>query len=400
LNEPWFVSRVDLQGASVSGGELHIHLDFERGAHFLNSRGVSCGVHDTTERVWQHLNFFQHTCYLHARVPRLLDGETGKVETAAVSWARAGSGFSLLFEAFAMSLIEHGMPVNRVAETFGIEAARIWRFFNFYVERAVQADDLSGVRAIGVDETSRRKGHSYVTIVVDLESKRTVYVTLGKDSMTLERFAFELKRKGGQAENIAWASIDMSPAFISGIKQHFEAAQIVFDKFHLMKKVNEAIDQTRLWERKQHQDKAKLKGHKYTFLKNKSRLSSQKQQQLEELLHLFPQLAEAYRLRETLQLIWQMTDPAKAIESLQAWLQTAAQSQVQALQGVAKTFHDHWEGIVSYFQNRITNSILENTNLKIQAAKRRARGYRNTDNFINMIYFLTAKLDFYPHQTS
>ena len=95
-----------------------------------------------------------------------------------------------------------------------------------------------------------------------------------------------------------------------------------------------------------------------------------------------------------------MTDPAKAIECLEAWLQTAAQSQVEALQGVAKTFQHHWEGIVSYFQNRITNSILENTNLKIQAAKRRDGGYRNTDNFINMIYFLTAKLDFYPHQTS
>ena len=403
LCSPWFVSHVELEDASVSGsGELHIHLDFERGAKFVNSRGHLCPVHDTVERQWQHLNFFQHTCYLHARVPRLRDPENGKVEVAGVPWSRLESSFTLLFEAFAMSLIEHGMAVNRVAATLNIQAHRIWRFFHFYVKRAVQADDLSQVQAVGVDETSVAKGHRYLTVVMDLPAKRTIYVTLGRDAYTLERFVQELKRKGGCQENIAWASIDMSPAFIRGVQEHLPQAQIVFDKFHLMKKVNEAIDATRRQERKEHQSPRGdlLKGHRYTFLKNKNNLSGKKQQQRGQLLEMFPLLGEAYSLRETLQLIWEMSDPAAAIEKLELWCQSAADSPVPALQGVARTFRAHWAGIVSYFENKITNAILENTNLKIQDAKRRARGYRNPDNFINMIYFLTAKLDFYPLQTS
>lgn len=397
LQEPWYVKELELKRLSEVGRrELHIFIDFERGARFTNSGGDDCGVYDSRVKEWQHLNFFEHHCFLHAQVPRVKDSKTGKVKTVEVPWARSESGFTLLFEAIAMSLIEHEMSVNSVAEMLGVTAPRLWRMFHHYVDAAVAADDLSQVTAIGVDETSIKKGHNYVTVVMNMEEKRTIFVTPGKGASTLEKFAFRLIERHGVPEHIAWASIDMSPSFISGIVTYFPQAKIVFDKFHLMKKVTEAIDETR---RKERQESDLLKGHRYTLLKNRRSFSDKRQAELNHLLKLFPTLGEAYRLRETLQLIWETTNPKEAVLQLEAWCQQALDSKAQAFKSVVKIFKAHWSGIVTYFENRLTNAILENTNLKIQSAKRRARGFRNIKYYINMIYFLTAKLEWYPLET-
>lgn len=395
LQSPWFVENIELkQDVSSIIGELHIRIGFERGSRFFNSKGRLCSVHDSRERTWQHMNFFQHRCFIHARVPRIKDAEDGKVETVTVPWARPESGFTMMFEAYAMMLIENEVAVNKVASMLGVGAQRIWGMFNHYVGKAVKADDLSEVSSIGVDETSISKGHNYMTVVMDMDAKRTIFVVKGKDACTLDKFVAELAKKHGKKANIKWASIDMSPAFISGLKANFPKAAIVFDKFHLMKLVSEAIDQTR---RQESKDTVLLKGHRYTFLKNRSNLSRKKQVDLEYLSRLFPTLGEAYKLRETLQLIWEERDPQIAVGKLETWCDYALNSKVHAFKKVVYSFKAHWSGIVTYFQNRLTNAILENTNLKIQSAKRRARGFRNPSYFKNMIYFLTAKLNFYPH---
>jgi hypothetical protein len=116
LAYPWHIRSVRLEEVSDNERELHIYLDFARGSKFLSRTGEYTTAYDTEEKRWQHLNFFQHRCYLHARVPRLMDAE-GKVYQTEVPWARPGSGFTLLFEAYAMLLIEYEMPVCKVAET-------------------------------------------------------------------------------------------------------------------------------------------------------------------------------------------------------------------------------------------------------------------------------------------
>ncbi|MBA2762509.1 MAG: transposase family protein, partial [Segetibacter sp.] len=117
LQEPWYIKDIKLQKPEqLKRGQLDIYIDFRQGAKFLDEHGKLCGVYDTEQRSWQHLNFFEHNCYLHARVPRITQSE-GTVKTVMVPWARSGSGFTLLFEAFAMLLIEYEMPVNKVAST-------------------------------------------------------------------------------------------------------------------------------------------------------------------------------------------------------------------------------------------------------------------------------------------
>jgi len=309
-----------------------------------------------------------------------------------VPWARKESGFTLLFEAVAMSLIENEMPVNKVANMLGEYPNRIWRIFDYWIGIAYQKDDPSAVTQLGFDETSRRKGHNYITVAVDLEENRVIHVVKGKDANTISKIKDYLTDKGVENNQITQVSIDLSPAFISGIKKQFPDAGITFDRFHVVKLLNEAMDAVRKQERKEHEE---LKGHKYTFLKNK--LSDKKKSELNELITLFPTLGEAYRLKVLFNDLWSMPDKSSATAFIEHWIEEVEKRKILPFMNFAKTAKSHLSGIINFVETRITNAILESINSKIQMAKRRGRGYRNTDNFINMIYFLCGKLKFdYP----
>jgi transposase len=401
LAHPWKISDVRFESASEVEGELHIYLDFERGSKFSSRTGEQTTAYDTEEKRWQHLNFFQHRCYLHARVPRLQDG-SGKVYHLEVPWARAGSGFTLMFEAYAMLLIAYEMPVCNVAETLEVTQPRVWRvfdywIFDYWIKKAVSKDDLSEVKRVGVDETSRRKGHDYITQFVDLDKSRTIFVTEGKDAATVENFVEALENKKGKKENIELVSMDMSPAFISGVMEQLPKSQIVFDKFHLVKLLNEALDEVRPLERKGNEQ---LKNHRYTILRKYENLSLKKKYELDALLPLYPKLGEAYRLRQLFLDVFDVSDAEEAKGYLWFWCDQALEAAIEPFRKFTNTIKAHWWGIVAYFDKRVTNGILEGINAKIQLAKRRARGYRNTQNFMNMVYFLCAKLKFeYPYKT-
>ena len=128
VQSPWKIESVDFIGGSA-GQELHIRIDFKKGAKFPDENGNLCDVHDTKEKTWRHLNFFQHECYLHCRVPRIKTKDD-KVLLIGVPWARSGSGFTLLFEAFVMALIEKEMPINKIGELLNENPNRLWTIFN------------------------------------------------------------------------------------------------------------------------------------------------------------------------------------------------------------------------------------------------------------------------------
>ena len=147
-----------------------------------------------------------------------------------------------------MLLIESEMPVSKVSSLVNTTAPRIWRVFDFWINLAVSKDDLSNVTQIGMDETSRKKGHNYVTVFADLESHRVVHDCEGKDAATVESFVESLEEKGGDKENIGLVCRDMSPAFISGVRETLSDACIVFDKFHLVQSLNKSLDEVRIAE--------------------------------------------------------------------------------------------------------------------------------------------------------
>jgi transposase len=326
-------------------------------------------------------------------MPRIKTTE-GKVVTGPVPWARPGSGCTLMFEAFAMALIEREIPVNRVAEILGVNPQRVWTVFNHWVGKARASDDPSTITRLGVDETSTKKGHHYVTPGVDLDASRVIHVTEGKGQATLKDIRKHLENKGVPGEQVKQLSMDLSPAFIAGAAKSFPSAEITFDRFHVVKLLNEAMDKVRKAERKEHDA---LKGQKYTFLKNRKNLSDKQEKSLAEMIQLYPTLGEAYRLKVLFNDLWEMPNKPAANAFLTQWCNEVEDAKIPAFMAFAKTVKAHWSGIAHFVESRITNAILEGINSKVQLAKRRARGFRNTKNFINMIYFLCGKMKFeYP----
>ena len=391
LGDPWFVEGVNFVEVSESTAkELHIRLNFRKGYEFHLEDGQKGKGYDTEEKIWRHLDFFQHKCYLYARVPRI-ELSDGKVRQVSVPWSRMGSGFTLLFEAYAMLLIEGEMPIKKVADCVDVTAPRLWRVFDYWVERARSEDDLSAVCELGIDETSMKKGHNYVSTFVDMAQRRVIDVQPGKDSQTVCGFVEQFEMKGGDRKQIEQVCIDMSPAFVAGTLEMFANSQITFDKFHIIQHLNKAMDEVRKGERAGNE---LIKNHKYTFLKPNKKLSENKRNELAYITMLYPKLGEAYRLKEMFLDVFDIHDKDQAKGYMRFWCDYAVESGIQPFIKFVNLIKTHWFGIVNYFESRLTNGILEGINAKIQLAKRRARGFKKTSNFINMIFFTCGKLKF------
>ncbi len=389
LTPPWQVSSSEFD---PDKRRLDIHLDFPKGSTFQCSECGQEGLkaYDTLTKTWRHLNFFQHEAYLTARVPRTDCDKCGK-RLVNVPWARPESGFTLLFEAMIMTLAK-SMPVKTMARFVNEHDTRLWRILNHYVDEAREKADHSQVKEVGVDETSRKRGHRYVSLFVDLESQKVLFATKGKDAATVKRFKEDLVDHGGDPKNIEEVCCDMSPAFISGVEKQFPDAHLTFDKFHVMKTLNDAVDEVR---RQEVKDRPELKGSRYVWLKNQKNLKPSQSEILDQLSmkKLNLKTSRAYQIRLNFQDLYQQ--PAALAEAfLKKWYFWATHSRLEPIIEVARTIKNHWQGILRWFTSKINNGILEGINSLIQAAKARARGYRTERNLITMIYLIAGKLDF------
>jgi transposase len=388
---PWEVTSVDFDKES---GRLDITIDFQRGATFpCPVCGTPSPVHDTTEKVWRHLNFFQYEAYLHARVPRVKCPNSGcGVKLVQVPWARAGSGFTLLFEALVMTMCRD-MPVNVIASLFAVTDKRLWRVLEAYVAMARAKEDHSEVRRVGFDETSAKRGHDYVTLFFDLDRKKLLFGTEGKDNETVKAFVADLKAHGGNPELITDAAIDMSNAFIKGVKEQFPNAETTFDPFHVIKQMNDALGKIRAEEAKLFPEI--LKRSRYLFLKNPENLSADEQQRLDEIVASQNlKSSEAYLHKLNLQNVYFAKTRPEAEVLLYQWYKRAAASGISLIKKMAKSIKEHWWGILSHFDSELSTGFLEGINSLVQAAKARARGYRNPRNLITMAYIIAGKLNF------
>jgi transposase len=385
LIEPWKVQDVNL---SLEKEKLDIYVHHTRGFKFTCTGCKDThSAHDTISRTWKHLNFFQYETYLHCSVPRIRCTKCKKTSTVPVPWARAGSGFTLLLEAFTMEL-SRVMAISMVGLTIGEHDTRIMRVVTHHVHNTREKVDMSAVRKIGVDETSEKKGHNYITTFVDLERECVLYATKGKDSTTIKRFTKDLQEHGGDATHIQTAAIDLSPAYTKGVTDYLPEATITYDHFHVIGLVNEAVDSVR---REESKEQEILKHSRYWWLKNPSNLKKKQAEKLQTMSDMNLKTAKAYRIKLSLQEIYKLKT---AEEALRKWYYWATHSQILAIIKVAKTIKRHWEGIMNYFRYKATNGIVECFNGIIQTIKRRARGYRNTDNFITMVYLVKGKLNF------
>ena len=398
ITQPWKIESVEF---SATQKRLDIIIDFAPGSRFQlggeSKDKNSYPAYDTVEKQWRHLDFFQHECYIKARTPRVKK-EDGSIQLVTPPWAGREKGFTLLFEALLLQLLKC-MAVKQVERLCRIDDDKLWNMIRHYVDDARKILDMSMLQTLGVDETSIRKGHKYVTLFVDTEKSQTLFVTEGKDSSTFSAFEADLINHGGETSQVSTISMDMSPAFIKGADAHFPSAQKVFDKFHIVKLFNVAVDKVRKQEQKElgKENGKLLKDARWAILKNKSNLTDKQKVTLASIemhgqnLMTFKML----RMRESLQDAYRLATSASDFEArLKALRQWLLKSRLEPAIELGNMMKEHWLGIISWFRLKISNAILEGLNSLVKAAAARARGFRTIRNYTTIIYLITGKLNF------
>ena len=381
---PWEVTEVQLD---QPGRRLDITIDFKLGSRFpCPVCGELVPVHDTSDKQWRHLDFFQYQTFLRARLPRTKCLEHG-VKTIEVPWARPGSGFTLYMEACIMALVSV-MPVASVAKHLRTTDQRLWRVASHYVDQARSVEDFSKVTKIGIDETASRRGHRYVTNFVDLDTHRVIFCTPGKDSSVIKAFKEDFCAHNGNPDAITDVSIDMSMAFIKGLTEELPNAKITYDRFHLVKIVSEAVDKVR---REEQKEVGELKHSRFLWLKNSYSMNTKQRTDLSKLRDMNLKTGRAYELLLAFKYVF-IWDEATGRKKLDEWIKWAVRSRLDPMIAAGQTMRRHFDGIINWFRSKVNNGILEGLNSLIQAAKARARGYRSNRNLITMIYLTVGKL--------
>lgn len=408
LLAPWYITKVEFNSSEK---RLDIYIDFLRGTKFPYEEKLENGdiikgvypVYDTAEKAWRHLNFFEHECYLHCRVPRIAIGKS-KTRVIDPPFAGLSNGFTLLFEALLMQLCK-GMTISEVGRLTKEEDHKLWEMLDRYIRSGRNLSDYEAVKQIACDETAKARGHDYITLFVNLEKNSVLFVTEGKGSETIKKFVEDFTKHKGKAENITRASIDLSPAFIKGITDNLPNAKITYDRFHVTKIINDAVDQVR---REELRTQPILKKARYVILKNEKNLTKKQREKLQELQlsKLNLKTLRAMHLRENFQAIYKAETKQEFEILLKKWYFWATHSKIPKIIDAARTIKRHWDGILSWYDSRINTGILEGINSIVQAAKAKARGYRTSKNFANIIYLLKGNLNFtavneyYPYKVS
>jgi transposase len=364
---------------------------------------VYCYDH-TEELVWRHLNVFQHRCEIRCRLPRKKCRQCGGVYRVRPPWEGLSGDFSREFEAFAL-LLAREMPVSQVGKLVGESDTRLWRMIFKPVAGAYAEADFSNVGCVGVDELNIRKGQEYVSVFADLLGKRVMFATEGRDKSTWERFVQALEAHNGHRHAITQASMDMSPAYRSGVAQTCRNAQVVFDKFHVICHANEAVDQARRAEIRYGARGAErsLRRSQWLWRKNPENLTQGEQERMEQLDQENLGTAKADQMRLCLQDIYRLESVQAARHRFLAWcrwVRWAAKKHVShiflSMLKVAKMIETNLQGILAHWKWRLTNAFMEGLNSVFQATKRKARGYRSSEYLITMLYFVAGKLRL-PH---
>lgn len=407
LQPPWAVDDVKLDVARK-------RIDFEvgcRGALLsCPARGkASQPVHDRLRQSWRHLDFFQFEAWLNADVPRVACGGCGKTTQLTVPWARAGSGFTAAFEALALALCRE-LPVRQAAALLRSRDKQLWRRIEFYVEQARALDNMAGVQTVGIDETNLRRGQHYITVVHDLDAKRLLFATEGRDHQTVLDFVADLKAHGGDPAQVRHVCMDMSAAYAKGAGAALPQADISYDRFHVVSLAVQAMDDVRREELRAEPEEVAtaLRGADpqtrrnllWGMRKNPTGWSAAQSHAMHWLQRSGLKSARAWRLRMALREIYaharQHNDTQHAAGELTAWISWARRCRLEPFKKLAATLEERFDAVVRGMLDHRSNAFVEAMNGQLQQAKRAARGYRTARNFIAIAYLRLSRLKHPP----
>lgn len=245
---------------------------------------------------------------------------------------------------------------------------------------------------IGIDEVSRKKGHQYLTLLYDLEHGQLLWIGQNRSQETVDQFFAWLGKR--RSQNLQAVCLGMWKPYLASVAQHAPGSIAVFDRFHLVRHLNHALDLVRRqqWRKAAGTARGVIKGTRYLLLKNPWNQTQKDRERLADLVQLNTPLVRAYLLKEDFQLFWDYRQPARAAAHLGKWYRWARRCRLQPIKDFAALVKRHWQGILAWTQLRISNGALEGMNNKIKLVSHRSFGFRNPDNYINAIYHCCANL--------
>jgi len=393
LTSSWQVDDVKL---SVNSRKVEIAISYIDTNYTCPECGESGVLHDLAPaRSWRHLDTMQFETILTASVPRCRCKKCG-VKTIDKPWTVGHTRFTLLFEAFAVEVLEQCSSISAACKLLRIN----WHTANEIMHRAVgrglKRRSEKAIPYVGLDEKSFGKGHSYITAMNDLLEGRVIDVVEHRTIEATEQLLSSLT--GTQQEQVQAVAMDFWPAFIHTAAERLPQAEIVHDKFHISKYLNEAVDKVRRWENRllyKVGDK-RLTGSKYYWLQNVENMSDVRKEQFEWLLDQNLKTGKAWAMKTLFRDFWSFTNKTDAQDFFNAWLVSVKELASPPLIKVAKMLEKNIERILTYFQNPISNGVSEGLNSKIQIVKSGARGFHSFKSYRTRILFHCGKLNMKP----
>lgn len=343
-------------------------------------------------RNWRDVRVCGWTIFFVYR-PKEIQCPTHGRAQEAIPWSDRNARVTYRFE-FLMLTYSQLMTQKAAAQLLNIPKSTFSDILHRTINRVRDGHRIRGLKSIGVDEVSYKKGHKYVTVVYDLARARAVWVGEGKKRETIDSF-FENQLSDYQKREIQWASCDMSETFIGALKTHCPNAKIVLDRFHIVKALNNAVDEVRKeqWRNVAGNERKALKGIRWILFRNHDNRTKEDRNILNALRKSNRRIHRASILKDEFDSFWDFKAPWAARRFLKNWTTAALRSRLEPLRKFVATIRKHSEDIITFVECRITNAVAEGLNRIIRMVKNRASGFKSVNAFVDLIYLTIGNVD-------
>jgi transposase len=366
--------------------------------HKNGCRCPECGHRGTIKRIMPEPRTWRDVCVcgwtiVFVYYPKEIECPTHGRAQEDIPWADAYSRVTYRLE-FLIVTYSQLMTQKAAAQLLHIPKSTFSDILHRIIERIRDGHRIRALRCIGVDEISYRKGHKYVTVVYDLERACVLWVGKGKGRETIDQF-FNEQLSDYQKKQIEWASCDMSETFIGAIQEHCPNVHLVLDRFHIVKALNDAVDEIRKeeWRKVSGEERKALKGLRWILFRNHADRTKEDRKLLDDLRKSNRRIHRASILSDEFDHFWDFKSPWAAERFLNRWSTSALRSRLVPLRKFVGTIRSHFQNIITFVNRRITNAAAEGLNRIIRMVKNRASGFRSVDAFIDLIYLTVGDVD-------
>lgn len=388
----WKVERIDFNEHS----EVDIYLKWDLEAYKKANAETYASVHDYRDyRRWRHLDILEYKTFINAKIPRV-KSKDGGIKSVKVPWAAEGERHTYLFETLVIDLLRASKNQTKTAGMLRCGFNVVNRIMHAATQRGIERRDKNTVyEQLSIDEKAFRKGHEYITTLSDPATGTVIDVVKDRTKKSCKSL-LDNALSEHQKSKVKTVSLDMWKAFNTTVDEVLPKAKKVYDRFHLIKYLNEAIDQVRRREVKKNRA---LANSRYALLKNITGLTQKQYFKFDEILRLNTEVSFVWRLKECFKGLFGCEDYQQAWSRFSDWNSFVLWEAIPELTKVAKMFSNHIEGVCNALVESATNAMAERLNGKFQVLKTIGRGYRTFANFRSAILFFNGGLDLYPHSS-